>query len=139
MGAAWTTRLPPPRVIAAGIGAGRVAIGVSFLSAPVAGLRLMGLDTATAGRVAWLARTAGIRDVALGVGTLATLTARRDETAWLLAGAGCDAVDATVMGAAARDGRIDRLRGALVSAGAAATVVATVFTVVAARRGADRG
>ena len=55
--------LPANRLIAAGIGGGRIAIGVSFLSSPITFLRLIGLDTASAARVTWLARIAGIRDV----------------------------------------------------------------------------
>ena len=125
--------LPANRLIAAGIGGGRIAIGVSFLSSPVTFLRLIGLDTASATRVTWLARTAGVRDVALGLGTLVAAVTGRDGTSWLLAGAACDAVDAVVIGAAAREGRISRFRGALVTAGAVASVAVGVAALAAGR------
>jgi hypothetical protein len=125
--------LPANRLIAVGIGGSRVAVGVSFLSSPVTFLRLIGLDTASATRVTWLARTAGVRDVVLGVGTIVAAVTGRDDTSWLLAGAACDAVDAVVTGAAAREGRISRIRGALVAAGAVASVVAGVAALAAGR------
>jgi len=125
--------LPANRLIAAGIGGGRIAIGVSFLSSPITFLRLIGLDTASAARVTWLARIAGIRDVVLGTGTLVASVTGRDETSWLLAGAACDAVDAVVTGAAARDRRIGRFRGALVTAGAIASAAAGVAAFATGR------
>ena len=125
--------LPANRLIAAGIGGGRIAIGVSFLSSPVTFLRLIGLDTASATRVTWLARTAGVRDVVLGVGTLVAAVTGRNDISWLLAGAACDAVDAVVTGAAAREGRISRIRGALVTVGAVASVAAGVAALAAGR------
>ena len=125
--------LPANRLIAAGIGGGRIAIGVSFLSSPVRFLRMIGLDTASATRVTWLARTAGVRDVVLGVGTLVVAVTGRSDTSWLLAGAACDAVDALVTGAAAREGRISRVRGALVTAGAVASVAAGIAAFAAGR------
>ena len=126
--------LPANRLIAAGIGSSRIAIGVSFLSSPVTFLRLIGLDTASATRVTWLARTAGVRDVVLGVGTVVAAVTGQDDTSWLLAGAACDAVDAVVTGAAAREGRISRTRGALVAAGAVASVVAGVAALAGRSR-----
>ena len=125
--------LPANRLIAAGIGGGRIAIGVSFLSSPVTFLRLIGLDTASATRVTWLARIAAIRDVVLGAGTLFAAVTGRDDTSWLLAGAACDAVDAVVTGAAAREGRVDRFRGALVTAGAVASAAAGVAALATGR------
>ena len=125
--------LPANRLIAAGIGGGRIAIGVSFLSSPVTFLRLIGLDTASATRVTWLARIAGIRDVVLGGGTLFAAVTGRDDTSWLLAGVVCDAVDAVVTGAAAHEGRVDRFRGPLVTAGAVASAVAGVAALAAGR------
>jgi hypothetical protein len=120
--------------LAAGIGVGRVLVGVSFLSSPVAGLRLIGLDTATAARVTWLTRTAGIRDVALGAGMLFAAATGGDDGPWLIAGAGCDAVDAAVTAIAARDGRVARVRGMLVAAGAAATALVATAALILPRR-----
>jgi hypothetical protein len=125
--------LPANRLIAAGIGGGRIAIGVSFLSSPVTFLRLIGLDTASATRVTWLARIAGVRDVVLGAGTLFAAVTGRDDTSWLLAGAAVDAVDAVVTGAAAREGRIGRFRGALMALGGVASAAAGVAALATGR------
>src|SRR5204863_7741313 len=81
--------LPANRLIAAGIGGGRIAIGVSFLSFPVTFLRLIGLDTASATRMTWLARIAGVRDVVLGAGTQVGGGTGRDDASWLAPGAPC--------------------------------------------------
>lgn len=93
-------RLPTPRTAALLIGAIRTAIGLAFLAAPVTAVRTLGVDTATAGRLDWLARMTAARDAVLGAGTLAA--AARDEgvAPWLVAGAAADAADAVVLGTA---------------------------------------
>ena len=65
-------RLPSARTIGLCVGAGRVAIGAVFLAAPVTSVRLLGLDTATAARITWLARMTAVRDTVLGAGTVAS-------------------------------------------------------------------
>lgn len=117
------------RDLGVGIGIGRSVLGAAFLADPELAVRVIGADSATAARVTWLSRMAAIRDLALGAGTsISTLSARRsarkghDSTTWLLAGAICDAVDATAIATAARQHRLDPVRGylgALLAAGAA--------------------
>src|SRR5262249_61398210 len=107
--------------------------GRSRLLSPVVLAIMIGLDPASPPRVTWLARLGGVREVVLGVGPLVAAVTGRDDTSWLLAGAACDAVDAVVTGAAAREGRISRIRGALVTVGAVASVAAGVAALAAGR------
>lgn len=124
--------LPSPQSVVLGTGIGRLAIGAGFLAAPVLSTRVLGLDTATAKRITFLARMAAVRDITLGVGTL---TAGPDAGRWLAAGAVCDLVDAVVIVAAVRK---RTLRGALaagIAVGAVASAVVGLRAAAALRRG----
>ncbi len=115
--------LPSVQVVAAAIGFGRVAIGTAFLLAPTFSVRMLGVDSATAKRMAFLARMTAARDIALGAGTLHAGTGRR-AVPWLLAGAGADLVDAAAIAAALKSGpaRGPRAAGTVVGAAAVAAV-----------------
>lgn len=95
-----------------------MAVGAIFLTAPVASVRILGLDTATAARVAWLARMTAVRDTVLGAGTVVSSGRRRGAGGWLLAGAVSDAVDAGVLAAALRDGKVRGWRSQAIAVGA---------------------
>ena len=84
------------------LGALRVAVGVGFLAAPVSSTRVLGLDTATAKRIAFLARMTAVRDLVLGAGALASWRDPRALRRWVLAGAVSDLGDAVVITAAMR-------------------------------------
>ena len=112
------------RRIGLAIGAGRLAIGCAALAGPEASIRLLGLDSATAMRAAWLARMCAARDVALGAGTISSVASRRGQTSWLLAGALADAGDAAAFALAVRSGRLPRTRGYLAAATGVAGAVA---------------
>jgi hypothetical protein len=129
-------RLPSARTIGLSLGAGRTAVGAIFFSAPVASVRLLGLDTATAARVSWLARMTAVRDGVLGAGTLVSSGRQVGAGGWLLAGSVSDAVDAAVLVAALRAGKVGGWRPRIVAAGAvAAAFVAAAGTVKAQRDG----
>jgi hypothetical protein len=104
---------------------GRVMAGAGMLARPELLPRLVGVDAATAARVAWLGRMLGAREVALGAGTLAAL--RRGPgsgpgaASWLLGSALSDAVDAAAFGGAVAHGHVRPVFGALVTATAAAS------------------
>jgi hypothetical protein len=125
--------VPGADALAGRLAAGRVVLASAFLAAPVPGLRALGVDTATAQRVAWLTRMMAVRDAALGAGAGVARRRGADPRPWLVAGAVSDAVDALVVAAAIKQGR---LRGAgpalLVSGGA---VAAGVGLATAARLG----
>lgn len=110
------------------LGAGRVVLGAAFLARPTAFPRLMGVDSATAGRVAWQGQMIGAREVGLGVGLLTSL--RGNPAPWLLAGALADAADAVAFSGGARRGDVRRVGHAL---GAIAAATAA-YGVLAARR-----
>jgi hypothetical protein len=117
------SRLPSPRTSGVAIGAGRVALGTAFMAFPQQSTMLLGLDAVTATRITWLARMTAARDIALGVGTVASSVNGRDAAIWLLGGAVSDAVDAAAIAGAVYARRLPAARaGAMVvlAAGAAA-------------------
>jgi hypothetical protein len=123
---------PPAAVrrLGLGIGAGRIGLGAAFMAMPVQSVRFLGVDTATATRLDWLARMTAGRDMAIGAGTvLSSLTGRGTRT-WLLAGAACDAVDALAVGGALKQKRVSLLPavGTVVVAGAATAAAVAAAT-----------
>jgi hypothetical protein len=126
--------LPSPQAVVVGFGVGRVALGAAFLAAPVLSTRMLGLDTATAKRVRFLARMAAARDIGLGAGTLAAGPTPA-AVPWLLAGAGADVVDATVILGAMRSGTTRGLPALGISVGALGAAVLGVRAALSLRRG----
>jgi len=114
--------------VAAGIGLGRLGIGIAFLADPVSSVRILGVDSASAKRMTFLARMTAGRDIVLGLGTVASRTSR-SKAAWLAAGAAADAIDAAVLGAGLRSGQ---LRGAPAAGIAVGAVVAAALAFLAA-------
>src|SRR5207248_9350744 len=108
--------------LAVAVGSSRVALGVGYLAFPVSATRMLGVDGATATRMAWLARMTAARDLALGAGTVVSTMTTGRNSAWLAAGMVCDAVDAAVIAVAARQRRLDPLRAAAATAAAVAGV-----------------
>jgi hypothetical protein len=129
-----TRRFPSSRALGLAIGAGRTAIGATFLAAPVTSVRILGLDTATAQRATWLAQMAAARDLVLGAGTLAASMRRRGSAGWLLAGAGADLMDAAILGQALRSGRVKGFPAAAIAGGAAAAAAVAVLAAVGTTR-----
>ncbi|MFL6240462.1 MAG: hypothetical protein ACJ735_13325 [Actinomycetes bacterium] len=111
--------------LAAGLGAIRVGLGVAMLTRPLLLPRPLGIDSVTAGRVDWLVRMAGARDLALGAGTLAAAKTGGQRT-WLAASLASDVADAVILTGAIRSGRIGRIMGG----------TAALSAVVAAAAGA---
>jgi hypothetical protein len=97
-------RRPSVLPVLAGLGAGRVMLGSLFLARPEAFARLLGVDSATAGRLDWQGQMIGAREIGLGVGLLASL--RGNPRPWLLAGALADGVDAYAFTSGARAGKV---------------------------------
>ncbi len=116
------------------ITAGRSLIAAAIVAAPVASVRLMGTDTATAQRVVWLGRMMAVRDGALGVGGAVAVRRRSGAVPWLLGGAVSDAVDAVVVASALRQGRLKGVVPAAVVPLAAATAAAGFVTALRLRR-----
>lgn len=123
-----------PRLLAAGIGVGRMGIAAAFLIDPASGLRVLGVDTATAKRAGYVARMLAVRDGLLGVGTLLALSRRHGARGWLASGAIADAVDAAAIMAALRQGQLGGARAKLVAAGAGAIALAGAGAAVVGQR-----
>lgn len=123
--------LPDPQPLALQLGAGRSAIAAAIMAAPVLSVRLLGADTATAQRVTWLTRMLAVRDGALGVGAAAAARSGAGGTGWLVGGAVSDAVDAVVLAAALKQGRV---RGVVPAATAVAAVGVSALGFATAAR-----
>jgi hypothetical protein len=107
-------------------GIGRVAIGVGMLAAPRPALRALGFAEVSAATTA-VSRIAGIRDLVLGVVTLAALDDRERLRAATLANAAADAGDTVAFGLAFGAG--ERGAGARGLAAALPATVAGLWTV----------
>jgi hypothetical protein len=125
--------LPTPQSIALGIGMGRLVVGGTFLIAPVLSVRVLGMDTATAKRITFLARMAAARDISLAAGTL-NAGSSAAAVPWLLAGAASDAVDAAVIAGAMRSGTARGLPASGIVVGAALTSAAGIWAALGLRR-----
>jgi hypothetical protein len=126
---------PSARRVGVLLGVARAGLGGTFLVAPTLSLQLLGVDTATARRMTWLARMTAGRDVALAAGVLAAAARGRGVTPWLAAGAAADGVDAIALGEAVRAGRLAGVRAGAAAGGAVAAALVALWA--AAARGAD--
>jgi len=104
-------------------GLGRLAIGGAFLADPVTAVRVLGVDTASAKRMAFLARMAAARDIVLGAGALLTRNPAA-KAGWIAAGATADVADAVVIRAAAKQGTAGPIPATAIAAGALAAAAA---------------
>ncbi len=87
--------------LAQGIALLRIAIGMTALAVPqVMAGPWIGASEARRPGARLLARTMGMRDVALGAGALLALTRDEDARNWIVMGALSDAMDATITAAA---------------------------------------
>ena len=99
----FARRFPDAATLAAGIGTGRLVLSGALFAAPTASVRMLGVDSASAKRMTFLVRMAAIRDMGLGVGTLAS-RGTPQVAVWLAVGSAADAVDAIVVAAATKQG-----------------------------------
>lgn len=105
--------LPDPVVaLVAPVAALRCAVGAVALLRPSALSRVYGVDPFTARRLAWQTRMLGVREVALGAGSLLAWQRGRPLNEWIGAQALSDLTDALVVGLAARRRRVPALAGA---------------------------
>jgi peptide-methionine (R)-S-oxide reductase len=127
-----------PDLVYPALGITRVVIGAGLLVSPVGLARGLGIDAQTARRVGWMARIAGAREVAIGLGTLRAW--RRDEPmeGWIAAQAISDGVDAVAFAVTAARGDVGPARGWGLAAFAASGAISEVL-MVAAMRTAPQG
>lgn len=120
---ARSDRTSPDQLAALAVGAlaaGRVVIGTVALVAPGPLLRRLPAPTAPGPVAPWLARVAGVRDLCLGLGTLAAHRDPRARSLLVVLGVVCDATDAVVTVSAR--GLPARLRAGVAFAATAAAV-----------------
>ena len=112
------------RVSPAHLALGRAGAGGVMVLRPRALPQALGVDSATAARMGWAVQMLGARELALGLGTLASLRAgdRRASRLWLAGGVLSDAVDALAVGGALASGRLRKGTGGAVLAVALAAV-----------------
>src|SRR4051812_24288807 len=119
------------------MGAIRVALGAGMLARPALVPRTLGADRLTAQRLSWLTGMVGIRDLAVGAGTLAG--ARTGQSAaWLRAGIVCDLGDVVVLSRAVARGDVNRVLGVGVALTAVGGVAIGIAGLAASRRILDR-
>ena len=118
---------------AIGIGATRLASGVSFLVSPEAANRMWGDDADSGPTASLLLRSMGYRDALIG-GLLVASGLRGDGSSagWFLASAGADAAD--LLGGAANHSRMSQRQRALGLGGAAVGIAVGVLGALHARR-----
>jgi hypothetical protein len=121
-----------PQDIAVAIGVGRIVIGTTFLLAPRFSVRILGVDAASAKRMAFLARMTAARDIGLGAGTLDAARSRA-VVPWLLAGAAADTVDALAVAGAIKRGVARGVPAAGTVVGAAMAAAVGVWAARAIR------
>lgn len=110
------------------LGITRCAVGTLVLTRAVDILRITGIDRLTATHLAWVARLAGIRDLALGAGLLAALTTNRDTTTWLWAGMIADAANVSVFATSTARGHLPPVLGTAMTTAALGGVAAAPLT-----------
>ena len=96
-------RIPEADTVATGFGVGRLVLSGALFAAPTTSVRMLGVDSASAKRMVFLVRMAAVRDMGLGVGTLASRNSPQLPL-WLAIAAVADGVDALAVAAAAKQG-----------------------------------
>lgn len=124
-------QIPDPVFPALGIT--RVVIGAGLLISPIGLARGLGIDAETARRVGWMARIAGAREVAIGLGTLQAWRRKEPMDGWIAAQAISDGVDAVAFAVTAARGDVGPARGWGLAAFAASGAVSEVLMTIALR------
>jgi hypothetical protein len=134
LGHLWRVQAQSAERMLPALGVTRIAIGIGLLVSPVGLGRGLGIDAGTSRRVAWMARVAGGREIALGIGTLQAWRRGDPADGWVIAQAVSDAVDAVAFTASAARGHVGPLRGYGLAAFAASGAISEVLAARALRR-----
>jgi len=127
----------PPAVIPA-LGITRLAIGAGLIIGPAGLGKALGLSDDDAKAAGWLARLAGAREIAIGLGTLDAWRSGRPVDGWVAAQGISDASDAVAFATVAMQGKVSWARGWGMSMFALSGAVSEVLTAVALRRQAHQ-
>jgi hypothetical protein len=124
----------PPAVVPA-LGITRLAIGAGLIIGPAGLGKALGLSEADAKAAGWLARLAGAREIAIGLGTLDAWRSGKSVDGWVAAQGISDASDAIAFATVALQGKVSPVRGWGMSLFALSGAVSEGLTAVALRRG----
>lgn len=116
------------------LGVTRIVIGMGLLVSPVGLGRGLGISPDTSREVAWMARVAGGREIALGIGTLQAWRRGDPVDGWVTAQAVSDGVDAVAFTVSAARGQVGALRGYGLAMLALSGAVSEVLAARALRR-----
>ncbi len=119
--------------VATGLGCTRAVIGITMAARPALLSRFLGVDSTTATRVGWATRMIGVREVAIGAGTLAAVVRGSDLLPWFMAQLVADGGDTVVVAAAVKRRQVWRSTGLLVALAAAGGAAAGGYGAVRAR------
>lgn len=109
----------------------RVVSGVSMVAVPTIIATAMGFREKDARRLRWLLRAQGVRDVALGLGTLRAWVYDEPVSGWVAALAATKIADAATFAIAGTKGDIGTARGWALAAGATAGAALETYTAIA--------
>lgn len=115
-----------------GLNIARIVLGAVALISPTFAAKLFGLDPVANPQLNYMSRMFGARELALGGLTLASSGQRQRDL--VLVGIVVDATDTFSGTAAAIDGSVTKVRGAMLALPALAAVAAGVAGVKTARR-----
>ena len=124
----------PPSVIPA-LGITRLVIGAGLIIGPAGLGKALGLSEQDAKAAGWLARLAGAREIAIGLGTLDAWRAGKPVDGWVAAQGISDASDAIAFATVAAQGRVSPARGWGMSLFALSGAISEGLTAAALRRG----
>jgi len=124
----------PPSVVPA-LGITRLAIGAGLILGPAGLGKALGLSEADAKAAGWLARLAGAREIAIGLGTLDAWRSGKAVDGWVAAQGISDASDAIAFATVALQGKVSPVRGWGMSLFALSGAISEGLTAVALRRG----
>lgn len=124
----------PPAVVPA-LGITRLAIGAGLIIGPAGLGKALGLSEADAKAAGWLARLAGAREIAIGLGTLDAWRSGKSVDGWVAAQGISDASDAIAFATVALQGKVSPVRGWGMSLFALSGAISEGLTAVALRRG----
>ena len=124
----------PPSVVPA-LGITRLAIGAGLIIGPAGLGKALGLSADDAKRAGWLARLAGAREIAIGLGTLDAWRSGKSVDGWVAAQGISDASDAIAFATVALQGKVSPVRGWGMSLFALSGAISEGLTAAALRRG----
>lgn len=126
---------PIPASVVTALGITRLAIGAGLIIGPAGLGKALGLSEADAKAAGWLARLAGAREIAIGLGTLDAWRSGKSVDGWVAAQGISDASDAIAFATVALQGKVSPVRGWGMSLFALSGAVSEGLTAVALRRG----